>query len=100
MGFDDLDKILKGLQKKVENAGGEISFPDLFNPKFMATYTDFGSIDDFLDKSPFEINTQEDLENLDENELDKYVRETTRFNSWEEMKGKAGEIHITKQLGL
>src|SRR4051812_34038089 len=99
-GFDDLEKLLKGIQKKVENAGGEVSFTELFNPKFMTTFTNFSSIDEFLDESPFEIHSQEDLENIDENELDKYISETTRFSSWEEMKGKAGELYVKHQLGL
>jgi hypothetical protein len=49
----------------------------------MTTFTNFSSIDEFLKKNPFDVHSQEDFENIDENELDKYVKETTRFSSWE-----------------
>jgi hypothetical protein len=99
-GFDDLNKLLKEIQKKVENANGEVSFPDLFNPNFMTTFTNFSDIDEFFKKSPFEIHDQDEFENLDDNELDQYVSETTRFSSWDEMKAKAGELYMKHKLGL
>jgi hypothetical protein len=100
MAYNDLNKLLKDLEKKVQEASGEVSFPELFNPNFMTTFTNFSSIDEFLKKSPFEVHSQEDFENIDTGELDKYVAENTKFSSWEEMKSKAGEMYMKYKLGL
>ena len=99
-GFDDLQKFFKNLEKKAKDASGEASFSELFNPDFMTAFTNFKSIDEFFEKSPFDINTQEDFENLNESELDNYVKENTRFSSWEEMMNEAGKRYIAKKLGL
>ncbi|WP_044893676.1 hypothetical protein [Bacillus alveayuensis] len=99
-GFDNLNKFFKNLEKEVQDASGEVSFSELFNPNFMTTFTNFDNIDEFFKKSPFDIKTQEDFENLDESQLDHYVKENTRFSSWQEMKSKAGEIYIKNKLGL
>lgn len=98
--FDDLNKFFDDLQKKMNSANGEVSFPELFNPNFMTTFTNFNDIGDFFSKSPFEIHSQDDFENIDKNELDKFVKGNTRFSSWEEMKNKAGEIYLTHKMGL
>ncbi len=101
-GFDDLEKQLKQMEKNIKEfeGGKEVGFEELFNPSFMKIHTDFNNIDEFFDKSPFSIETNEDFDNLDESELDKYVAETTKFSSWGEMLDTAGEIHLTKKLGF
>lgn len=93
-------KGLKDLQKKVKNAGGDVSFPDLFNPNFMTTFTYFSNIDEFFQKSPFEVKSSEDFDNINKAELNSFIKENTKFSTWEEMKTKAGELYVAKQLGL
>lgn len=97
---NDLTKFVKELEKKVEQARGDVSFPELFDPNFMTTYTNYSSIDEFFKMSPFDIKNQEDFEELDEIEFNKFVSGNTRFNSWEEMKAKAGELYMKKKLGF
>jgi len=101
-GFRNLEKTLNKMQKNLEEyeSGKEIGFSELFNPSFMKKYTKFSTIEEFFEKSPFKVENQEDFKNLDEKEFNKYISETTQFTSWEEMKGKAGEIHILKKMGL
>ncbi|MCU9614099.1 hypothetical protein OEV98_11060 [Caldibacillus lycopersici] len=99
-GLDEFDKFLNDLQKKANEASGEVSFPELFNDDFMRTYTKLNDIEEFFNKSPFKIETQEDFENLDEIELNKYVKEVTSFLSWEEMKEEAGTLYMKKKLGF
>lgn len=88
------------LQKKIDNVSGKIKFEDLFNSKFMQTNTNFNNIEQFFESSPFTVNTEDDFDNLNENELDGYVKEKTKFASWEEMKVKAAEIYVAKELNL
>jgi transcriptional regulator of nitric oxide reductase len=99
-GFDQFGKELKKLQKKAQELekGQSISFVDLFHDGFMRKFTKFDSIDDFFKNSPFEFETNEDFEKIDETELDKYVAENTRFSSWQDMLGTAGKEHIARQL--
>jgi hypothetical protein len=101
-GFNEFGKELKKLEKKAKELekGQSISFIDLFNEKFMSRYTKFGSIDEFFNNSPFEIENNEDFEKINENELDKYVGENTKFSTWQDMLGTAGQEHIAKQLGF
>ncbi|MBA2874323.1 hypothetical protein [Thermaerobacillus caldiproteolyticus] len=99
-GFDDLQKFFKNLEKKAKDASGKVSFPELFNPDFMTAFTKFKSIDEFFEKSPFDIKSKEDFRNLNESELDNYVKENTRFSSWKEMMNEAGKRYMAKKLGL
>ncbi|KZE67035.1 hypothetical protein AWM68_19790 [Fictibacillus phosphorivorans] len=101
-GFDEFEKKLNQMAEtaKEYEDGKSVDFNQLFNQGFMVEYTDFKSIDEFFEKSPFTVNTQEDLEQLDESQLDGWVKEITRFSTWEEMLGKAGTEHLAKELGF
>lgn len=99
-GFDELNKFFDDLQKKINKENGEVSFVELFNPNFMTTFTNFSNIGEFLSRSPFEVHSQADFESIDENELDNYVNENTRFSSWEAMKNRAAELYLCHKLGL
>ena len=99
-GFDDLNKFLEKLEQNVSKAGGEMSLEDLFNEKFMKKYTEFNNIQDFFNNSPFEFETDEEFEQIDEKELDQYVAANTQFPSWEDMMVKAGQEELVRQLGL
>lgn len=66
----------------------------------MKNNTNFEGIESFIENSPFKIESQDDFDNLDENELDRYVNEFTNFSSWEEMKKEAGALYTKRKLGL
>lgn len=93
-------KGLKDLQKKVKSAGDDVSFPDLFNPNFMTTFTYFSNIDEFFQKSPFKVKSSEDFDNINKTELNSFIKENTKFSTWEEMKTEAGKMYVSKQLRL
>jgi len=101
-GFDDFRKKLKQMQNATKDLekGVSVSFDELFHEGFMRKYTNFTSIDEFFDKSPFEIQTEEDFDKIDINQFDEYIRNNTQFSSWEEMKGKAGTEWVAKKLGF
>lgn len=89
---------LKELEKKLKKADGYASFNELFNKDFMRKYTDFSSIEEFFKFGGFEVNTQEDYNNLSQEELDKVVREKTKFKTWEEMLHCAGKEEMVRRL--
>lgn len=98
-GLNNLEKQLKRITENIKKqVEGEVKFEDLFNHDFMSSNTDFSNITDFFDRSPFQIKTQEDFESIDESKLDEYVLESTRFQSWTEMKQAAGAIYVKKKL--
>jgi hypothetical protein len=94
-GFDDFSK---KFEKKVKEASGPVNLEVLFNEGFMQRYTKVGNIQEFFDKSPFKLETEEDFDKIDEAELDIYVSEQTTFGSWDKMKGKAGEEYLSRKL--
>ena len=93
-------KGLEKLQRKVDKLSKEqkVSFENLFSPSFMTKYTQFRSIDDMVDKSPFTVESEEDFKNIPDDEWSKFVQERTSFQSWDEMLSKAGEEYLGKQL--
>lgn len=102
MDSSSVERRLKKMQDGAREIDGEnhIPFNELFNTKFMREYTKFSSIDEMLDKSGFKIETTKDFESIDVNKWDEYVREVTRFQSWEEMTSEAGKLWVLKQMGL
>lgn len=100
-GFDDLERQLRNLEKKIKSqVEGEVSLGELFTPAFMAKHTDFQSIDEFFKESSFEVNSQEDFETINLDELNNYVAKRTRFRDWGHMKQKAAEEYVRNKLKL
>lgn len=98
-GMRDLERQLKKIEKAVQKeVDGEVAFSEIFNEAFMREHTKFESIDEFFDKSPFEINNNEDLEAVDESKLDVYVQENSSFDSWETFHSTAGKAYVEKKL--
>lgn len=91
-----LDKFQKELNKKVNKFNSKPkTFADIFDTSFMNKYTNCSNINEFFDNGGFNINSQEDLENIDDNVLDKYVSTSTSFSSWNEML-KTASVEYTK----
>lgn len=101
-GFNEFSKSLKDMERKAKELEGgvNVGFGDLFNEAFMAKYTTFRNIDEFFDKSPFKIKTEEDFDKVNPQELDQYVCDHSQFEDWEDMKGTAGTEWLAKQLGF
>lgn len=101
-GFDELTKNLEDIRSRAEDIDGENNIPlgELFNSKFMSKYTEFNTIDEMVEKSDFEVETEEDFKNIPDDEWDEYVNEKTRFNNWQEMINEAVKIWTVKRLRL
>ena len=90
--MDFLDKI-----EELEGVN-QIPINDLFNEIFMEKYTRFSSIDEFFETTEWEVEDKEDLEEIPEQELDTFVRDKTKFSSWEHMLNQAGKEWFKRQL--
>lgn len=101
-GLDKLQKEIEDLKKNIEEHEEEtVSLDELLNQEFMQKYTQFSDFDEMIDSSKFEIETQDDFDDLFENEdWDDYVIDTTKFKDWEEMMQTAETERLEKILGF
>lgn len=101
-GLDQFQKELKRMEKAAKDLENthSVSFNELFTSSFMRKYTNFTDFDVFLEAGNFIVNSQEDFEAIPDSELDSHVSKTTKFSSWEDMLGKAGEEYTFKKLGF
>ena len=98
-GFEELADQLEELSDSL-NVDQDIPMEELFTDGFMATNTEFESISEFFEKSPWTIESEEDFQNIDEDEFDKYVDNHTGFSSWEAMLSAAAREWLTRQISL
>ncbi len=101
-GFDDFKKHIEKLQGNIEKLEGQhnIPFDELFSTSFMSRYTNFSSIDELLQKSNFDINSQEDFEKIPEDKMDSFIAMHTSFLTWNQMSTKASEEWLARQLDI
>ena len=81
--------VIKALQYLVERAeflsSVEIPLKELLNSKFMERHSNTGFFDHFFKQGGFSINHYSDIDSIPVDILDKYVSETTDFNTFEDM---------------
>lgn len=94
-----LNKI-KTISKRLEEVSGEntIPFNLLFNGEFLKEYSRFSSIDELFDASGFEINNQEDFDNLNLEKWDEFISQNTKFDNWKDMFNKAASVYFTNYI--
>ncbi len=81
----NLDKITKEVNTLNEQT---LTYEELFPPTFMTKYTQFKTIEDMVEQSPIRGEKKEDFSS---GEWNKFVKEKTSFQGWEEMLVKAEE---------
>lgn len=93
------------LQQREEMAdcqdnGGETSLlNNLFSNQFMKKYTDFKDFTEFIKHCNFstesiESISKENLSNIPERKINRYIRENTCFMTWNQMFEKAVECYL------
>ena len=95
---DDLDDLEDNIQELDDTNAATLT--DLLTESFMRKYTDFESFEAFCEASPWEVETEEDLEAIPDAEADQYVNKHTQFTNSEQMMGKAHKEWTARQLGL
>jgi len=107
MGFEiDADEFERNLVEALEEENGlrfweenEIPFTELFPEQFMRLYTEFDSMEAFLDASQWQVDTQEELREIPDEPFDEYVSEHTDFPNWEVMYEAATQRFLDRRLG-
>jgi hypothetical protein len=99
-GLNEFRQKLDRLSRNAQNINGPVAFDDLFPPEFMRRHTDFTTIQTMAEVSGFKIESQEDFEAIPEAEWDAFVRERTRFATWQEMMAEAGREYVIRRLNI
>lgn len=100
--FEDALSKLRDLQRKAEQLDGKhsVSFTELFTDEFMLRNTEFPSVDLMFEASGFKVESSEDFAAITDEEWGSFVRERTRFDSWDEMKNAAVKEWAARRMGL
>ncbi|AJY74298.1 hypothetical protein [Paenibacillus beijingensis] len=96
MSFDELLKDLQG-EKTVQEDPNHVSFDELFNELFMSKHSSFKSFEAFLEKGSFQVKTQEDINNIPDEFLDRHVARETDFADWKSMLDTATKEYAGKK---
>jgi|SRR5690625_517308 len=104
MGFEM--KGMKGLEKQLKRVGkeakkevdGKVSLIDLFSNDFLKKNTDFNTFESFIEDLPVKLKEQKDLDNLDKSKVDPFIKEKTKYNSWDDFAQAAANRHAKKKL--
>lgn len=78
----------------------EVSVDDLFTEQFMREHTEVTSFEEFVERSQWEVESEEDFEAIPEDEFDTYVSNNSDFDSWEDMYGTAATEWMAREIGL
>jgi elongation factor P--beta-lysine ligase len=84
MSFEDLLKDLQG-QKAAQEDPNQVSLEELFNEAFMRKHSNSKSFAEFLEKGNFQVETEEDVNNIPDELFDRHIERETDFNSWKSM---------------
>ncbi len=99
-GLKEMERRFDELADRARALDGEQSIPlqELFPPAFMRANSRFGTIGAMLEAKG--IADAAAFEQLPEDEWERFVVETTRFASWEDMKGEGAKVWIASRLAL
>jgi hypothetical protein len=101
-GFKKFESKLKKIEQNAKRIDGENSIPfnELFPDNFMKQHTQYSSIEDMFNKSPFTIESSEDFAAIDDDNWDIFIKSSTNFESWKQMQDAAAVNWTKNQLGF
>src|SRR5574340_1214906 len=101
-GLEELTRKLDDLAESANDLHGTHSVPvgEMLTPDFVHAHTRFANVDEFFDASGFKVDSTEDFEAIPTEELDKFVRSVSSFESWQAMAAEAAKAWAAKKLGF
>jgi hypothetical protein len=66
----------------------------------MLRNTDFDSVEAMFEASGYKVESTEDFQAIPDEPWDAFIKERTRFDSWEDMKSSAVQAWATRKLGF
>jgi hypothetical protein len=98
--FEEVIRKLQDLQRNAAELDGEHSVPfaELFPDEFMLRQTEFSGVQAMFDASGFKVVSSEDFAAIPDGQWDIFVKERTRFSSWDEMKSAAVQEWAARRM--
>lgn len=93
-GLNNLKKLQKGLNDLANTK--EIPIVELLNDSFLEENTNFKNFNEFENSNIFD--KYKTIEEIPDQEMDEFIKASSKFNTWDEMLGSATEEYITKKL--
>lgn len=99
-GFDELQNNLENVRKSTnsQSTESEVTFDTLFDQGFMARYTPFTTLEEFVISGGFKLESPQDFEGILGTEFDRFISSNTEFDSWDAMFSKAGEVYMADKI--
>ena len=99
-GFDEVMRSLKRLEENARALDGKHSVPlgELFPPEFMRRHTQVASFEALMKAGGFEGTSEEDFAAIPDSEWEAVIRSNTSFDSWDDMKNRAGAEYVKRRL--
>lgn len=98
-GMEELQRKLDRLQNNVQELNGSVPLRDILTPEFMSRETKFSSVKAMFESTPFKIESQDDFRALAQDQLDAFIREHTKFSSWQDLLKAGGLEYAKRKLG-
>ncbi|MFD1633096.1 hypothetical protein ACOZ4L_12135 [Haloplanus ruber] len=100
VGLEDLEKRVREAVDRIGEfqTGTRVESDTFFSQEFMRAHTEFDSFTAFCTQSPWSLNGASDVQGAPRDRLNEYVRATTEFETWEDMKTQAAEEEIIDQI--
>lgn len=91
---------LEKLKRNMEALQGnhQVQLGDLFTPEFIQSHSKCNDLDDLFKAAGYNIQSIEDIEAIDDEEWDAFIKENTDFDSWQEMRSHAVADYARKRL--
>lgn len=100
-GLDELQEKLDILTKKVHELDGlNIPMSEVLTNDFISRSTKFSSLEELLEASGFKIKSQDDFAAIPVDDLDRFIRSNSPFDSWNALLSTAGSEWAKKKLGF
>lgn len=81
--FKNLETLGKNITELANTSSGRLT--EIYSDSFFQKNTSFQSFQAFLEKGGFTINTEEDLDKIEIEDLDKFTSENTKFENFEKL---------------
>ena len=101
-GFDELQRKLQGMADNLREIEGtnEVPMSEVLTPEFLSACSRFASLEEMFAASGFKVDSPEDFKAIPDDEWDAFIRQHTKFDTWQEMLGEAGSVWAKNRIGL
>ena len=93
-----LDKFQRDLEKKAKSVSGNYCFDELFPDSYIRSISRFSSLSEMFENNPEKITDAESFKQANQEILDQFISEETKFSNWQEMLNDAGTKLIANKM--